>query len=97
MTLDIKAKTLVHTIDPENPTGTPTLAFIVRQATREDKEAFLARMKSQLGSGETIDDASLEAVYNSPDIFLCIEKDELTLVSRDNIRAIPVEDMPQSA
>ena len=85
MSFEPQAKDIVKSIDPENKAADPVITFVVRRATREDKEGFVNRMKLELGSGETIDDDSFKAMMESTKIYLCIENDEITLVSEENI------------
>jgi hypothetical protein len=87
-----KDKELVLTTDPDNPNLPPTIAFVVREATRNDKESFLNRMKARLGPGEEIDEESLVGWMESHDVFLCMEQDEISLTSIDNIQGPFVEE-----
>lgn len=86
-------KALVLIIDPDNPNAPPTIAFVVRQATKEDKETFLQRMRARLGPGEEIDEETLADWMESPDIFLCMEQDEICLTSLYNIKGPFTEEL----
>jgi hypothetical protein len=88
-----KDKELVLTIDPDNAALPPVITFVVREATREDKESFLARMKARLGPGEEIDTEILAAWMDSNDIFLCMEQDEICLVAQCNIKGPVIEEV----
>lgn len=85
MSFEPRAKDIVKSIDPENKNAEPVITFVVRRATREDKESFVNRMKLELGSGETIDEDSLKAMMENNRVFLCIENDEITLIDQENI------------
>lgn len=85
MTFEPQAKDIVKSIDPENTKAEPVTTFVVRRATQKDKENFVSQMKSELGSGETIDEDSLQAFYANSNVFLCIENDEITVISGENL------------
>lgn len=79
-TFEPQDRDLVYTINPEQPNEKPTLAFVVRRASTEDKELFVARMKTRLGSGEELEEKTLHEWMKNESIFLCIEDEEITMI-----------------
>src|SRR5690348_15283822 len=85
-----RAKEMVWTRDRDldNPTNEdlpPTMAFVVRRATRDDKIKYILRMKSKLTPGDALDKKSLRDFFKNENAFLCIEDEEVTMVISDYI------------
>jgi hypothetical protein len=92
MDFEPKPNDIVATFNPLDKEKEDGNVFIVRKATNEDKERFFERLKEQLGSGEEVTDNDLKEWYENPEIFLCIDNDEVTLVSRANISHLVIRD-----
>lgn len=71
---------LIYTLDPDDPKAPPTIALVVRKATRDDKIKYVLRMQSKLPEGQELEKKTLRDWFKG-DQYLCIEGEEITFVA----------------
>jgi hypothetical protein len=79
---EYESKDIIDTSDPENLDAPPTLAFVVRRATWQEKVKYVIRQKTKLSPGEDLDKKALREWFKEPEIYLCIENDEVTMIHK---------------
>jgi hypothetical protein len=75
---------LIYTIDPDGLETTPTIAMVIRQATRQDKINYVLRMQAQLPPDQELEKKTLRAWFKGVQ-YLCMEGEEITLIDPEFI------------
>lgn len=75
---------LIYTMDPDDPKAPPTIALVVRKASRDDKIKYVLRMQSKLPEGHELEKKTLRSWFKG-DQYLCIEGEEIIFVNPDFI------------
>lgn len=78
------AKELVITCDPDDVKVT-NIAFVVRVATFQDKVKYVLRTLREMEPNEQADKLTLREFFKNPEIYLCIEEDEVTMMKGEFI------------
>jgi len=75
---------LIYTFDPDNLEDPPTIAMVIRQATREDKIKYVQELQTKLAPGQELEEKTLMAWFKDIQ-YLCLEGEEITLISPEFI------------